>query len=217
METDAAALGVAPSWRKVGTATAADTVNVVVMMAHTPAQLRTLEATLMAVSDPKSPTYGEHLTQAAVTELMAPPAADVDAVVAWLQASGATRISIGVHRDAIEADFDAASAAAALRTSFATYHHVERPTLRLVRATKAYSVPARLAASIKLVANVISFPALAGPIRVAEEHAKSTAAAAAAWPSDCGISCAGKVTPEVLGEFVMYFFYIIYDSILLLM
>ena len=86
-----------------------------------------------------------------------------------------------------------------LDTELGTFRHVEREGLALVRATRAYSVPNDIASKIDLVANIIALPAVVGP-QIVSSEASAAAAASAAWPEDCGITCLDKVTPQVLSQ-----------------
>lgn len=50
--------------------------------------LAELESTLLAVSDPDSPRYGQHLTRDQIDDLVAPRAEDIAVVLSWLQEHG---------------------------------------------------------------------------------------------------------------------------------
>lgn len=106
-EPDASALGKGPLWLDSCQCHDNDSVNMVMMMQHSPLQLSTFEKTLLAVSDPRSPDYGQHMTQADVTDLMAPPNEHLNAVLEWINAMGPINASVGVHTDIISVDVPA--------------------------------------------------------------------------------------------------------------
>ena len=190
----------APNWTREARAAASESVNVVVMMQHTDEQLATLEAKFWAVSDPKSSEYGEHLTQAQVTEIVAPAQASLDAVTAWLTGAGAT-ISVGAHRDLIEATLPAAAAEAAFGTEIFRFRHNTRRSVSLLRAGAAYALPDAIAPLVKLVANLARLPALDGPIIVEQQPEEAAEQQVGAWETGCEKNkCANFVTPGILAQ-----------------
>ena len=62
-----------------------------------------LERTLLAVSDPSSPSYGKHLSNAAVHELVKPRDASIEAVKAFIVSHGAEPVLTTPNGDMISA------------------------------------------------------------------------------------------------------------------
>ena len=195
LEPDAAALGETPRWIDNGRCQADDIVNVMVMMQHSPQQLSILEKTLNEVSDPRSSSYGQHMTQAEVTNLMAPPKENLDAVLDWINGVGPKNISVGVHKDIISVDLSARKAEQLLQTVFHQYEHITTK-ISLTRAIHHYSVPESVAPFIKIVGNVLSFPAVTGPQVVSDSDVpleSPNAPPLGQFPDDCGLFCIDKV------------------------
>ena len=87
LESDVSPAGAAsPEWTLGARATAADTLTLTAVLRRDAAALAELEQTFWAVSDPTHARYGQHLSQADVTALVAPPAAALERTLAWLQA-----------------------------------------------------------------------------------------------------------------------------------
>ena len=191
LEPDASALGQTARWLDSGRCHGKDTVNIMVMMQHSPQQLAILEKTLLAVSDPTSSAYGQHMTQAEVTNLMAPPEEHLDAVLDWINEAGPSNVSVGVHKDIISVDLPARKAEQLLQTVFHRFTHATTK-MSITRAIRHYSVPASLAPLIKIVGNVLSLPAITGP-RVAHDDDKDDEPAVGKFPDDCGLFCIDKV------------------------
>ena len=87
----ASAVAVAPEGWVRGERAAAETpVSYVVALSWRPEGTAAVKAIVDDVSNPKSPRFGRHATKAQLDALTAPPQANVDAVAAWLRASGIT-------------------------------------------------------------------------------------------------------------------------------
>jgi len=136
-----------------------------------------VERIALAVSDPRSPTYGQYLKQAQIDALTAPAAADTAAVKAWLGASSCT-VRVSKAR-VFSVSCAAAEAGRLLRTAWRTVRHAT--TGQTIARTSGYSAPA----SVLTVLGVHGLP-LPPP-------AKKLAAAAAA------ASMPVNVTPAVIG------------------
>ena len=196
LEPDASALGETARWKDTGRCQAHDIVNLMVMMQHSPQQLSTLEKTLLAVSDPRSSAYGQHMTQSEVTDLMAPPEENLNAVLDWINEVGPQNVSVGVHQDIISVDLSAQKAELLLQTEFHQYQHITTK-ISITRAIRHYSVPESVAPFIKIVGNVLSFPAITGPQVVSDSEASAVSPnkpPLGQFPDDCGLFCIDKVS-----------------------
>jgi len=192
MESDVL-FGSAPNWSRAGRAGAEDEVTATFMLKHSDMQLAKLEETFWAVSDPKNPRYGEHLTQSQVTDLMAPSVESVNVVTDFLAAHNVS-YSVGVHRDIIEASIPAAVAEDMFQTQFFHYTHA-RTQKSLIRAAAAYSLPSEIAAVLKLVGGLVRFPRMDGVKKV-----ELSSENAVGWDNGCGSSCPNFVTPAILTQ-----------------
>ena len=133
----------------------------------------------LAVSDPTSPTYGEFLTAAQVSDLTAPTAQDMDAVTGWLRSNG---IGFQVRHSNVVADLPAQLASELFST---TFHRVENYGLSLIRATD-YEIPAEIQGSVSTGFGLHGLPL---PPR---QQAVITSMAKPAAPA--------KVTPSVIAS-----------------
>ena len=119
-----------------------------------------LEATLLAVSDPSSPSYGQHLTNAAVHELVKPLDAAIEAVEAFLTSHGAQPQRATPNGDMITAVVTFAQAEEMLG---ATYMRFEHRTGLALHRTLRYSLPRVVAEHVDLVAPTVHLPAVRTP------------------------------------------------------
>ncbi|KAH9478356.1 Tripeptidyl-peptidase sed1 [Psilocybe cubensis] len=112
--------------------------------------LDTLEAHLMAVSDPESTMYGQHWSPARVLEVFSPSQESHDAVRAWLLDAGfdANRLSVSHNNAWIEIQGATVSETEALLNT--EYHVFEHDGEEHV-ACHEYSVPAGVAPHIDLI------------------------------------------------------------------
>eukprot|EP00937_MAST-01D_sp_MAST-1D-sp2_P005366 g5366.t1 len=188
--------GQAPNWDREARAGAAESVNVILMLTHSDLQLAELESKFWAVSTPGHAEYGEHLTQAQVTKMVAAPAATVDKLTNWLTVSGATRVSVSEHQDAIEADLPASAAEAAFGTQIFRFRHRKHSSVSLLRASTRYTLPAELAGAVRYVANLARLPAVDGALVVAPEAPEGVGG----WENGCGSKCSNFVTPGILAQ-----------------
>jgi len=115
--------------------------------------LAEFEKTLFDVSDPQHVLYGRHLKRDELKDLMRPSRESTDTVLAWLRESGIPNSMIEDDGDWIDFKVTVGQANKMLNTTFAVYghDHVER-----IRALK-YSVPAKVASHITMVAPIIRF------------------------------------------------------------
>ena len=80
-----------------------------------------VEALARAVSDPRSPSYGQYLTPAQFRQKFAPSQAQVGAVQSWLRSQGFSVQYTPTNNHYVSAEGTVAQAAAAFGTAFGTY------------------------------------------------------------------------------------------------
>jgi len=112
------------------------------------------------VSRPDSPTYGDHLSQQAVSEMVAPDSASVQAVMDFLESHGATSQCASPNCDFVTATVSIAQANALLDANYQPYVHTAGPTLF---STDAYSLPASVAPHVDFVAPTKRLPPINTP------------------------------------------------------
>jgi len=114
-----------------------------------------LESTLMAVSDPDSPQYGKHLSNAAVHKLVAPEGNHIGAVKTFLMDHGVLPVGVTSNEDFIRADVTVKQAEAILSTK---YYEMEHGSGRKVHRAMKYSLPEEVASALDFVSPTVHFP-----------------------------------------------------------
>ena len=110
-----------------------------------------LKAALDGVSDPASPDYGKHWSRAAVTALVRPSHAAIDAVVAWLAAEG-LRGELSPTGEVLHVRCTLGRAASLLRAPAYERHCTAAGRSCAVRTAGPYSLPATIAPRAPLAA-----------------------------------------------------------------
>ena len=150
-----AAIGSTTHWKRGSRCTHTDTVNLMVMLTN--ANEDTLLDTFHAVSDPRNARYGDHLTQDQVTDLVAPPARNLAAVINWLQTEAPTKLDVGAHADSVEVELACPAAERLLDTELFHFKHTEKTHAPMIRAgARHYSVPASVAPFVRLARRRVS-------------------------------------------------------------
>lgn len=108
-----------------------------------------LEQTLIEISTPSHPKYGQHLSRQELKRMTQPEASATSAVLAWLDDAGVRGADIADDGDMIAFSATIAQAEQLLDTSFAIYRSSVRPIERI--RTTHYSLPAKLHEYVQLV------------------------------------------------------------------
>eukprot|EP00949_MAST-11_sp_MAST-11-sp1_P004644 g4644.t1 len=195
--------GVAPhepklsSWVKLHRAPADHALRLHVALKIDEEPRRTLEETFWAVSDPKNPRYGKHLSLSDITELLAVPEERVERVKAFFLANGASAVEVAPNKDMLVVNIAASDAEKALQTDIHVFQHSERNEISIVRASSAYSLPAEVASEVLMVGELLQFPRLKSASLEFDETVKGSGN----WPNSCSsAACSGLVQPAVLSE-----------------
>jgi len=128
-----------------------------VLLAIKQSNTKELEETLLEVSDPASPRYGQWLALEEVDALVAPASASVTAVTNWLASHNIQAEKVTSNGDFIRAIVTIAAAEDILNTQYAYFHHADTNTT-VLRASAPYTVPAHVAEHIDFVSPTITFP-----------------------------------------------------------
>lgn len=150
-----------------------------------------LESLLLSVSDPRSPDYGKHWTNAEVNQFVAPAPSTIRAVRHWLMANGVdcSNMEYSPNSDFLSVVVPVSTAETLLNAEWHEYRHTEMTKMSVVRAT-SYSLPENLHDLIDFVAPTVRFPRRPGPAYTEEvvtpslsiQNKKSKVGAA---PSQC--------------------------------
>ncbi|KAH9923428.1 peptidase S8/S53 domain-containing protein [Epithele typhae] len=120
-----------------------------------------LEAFLLDVSDPSSPNYGKHWTQAKVSQTFRPTAETVDTVHAWLTGSAgidSSRVRLTKNDAYIEVNVTIAEAEALLGTQYFVYQH-EHGSIHVACGDR-YHLPAHVSKHVDTVWPTFHFDAM---------------------------------------------------------
>jgi tripeptidyl-peptidase-1 len=137
-----------------------------------------LEEALMAVSDPKSSSYGEHLRLEEVNELVAPSTTAQEAIQNWLLQHGITDLSMTRNSDFISADVTVAQAEALLGAQYFTFRHTSghQVTRLALNSSAPYTVPTFVAEHIDFISPTVTFPPMSSVKRSLEPKPQVTPA-----------------------------------------
>jgi len=119
--------------------------------------LHQLHDTLMAVSTPGEPKYGQHLTNEQVHSLVAPTAESVAAVGSYCAEFGATVERLSPNSDLMQATVPVAVAERMLGASYSLLRHETGVEVHRI-ASAGYTLPAAVAAAVDFVAPTVHVP-----------------------------------------------------------
>eukprot|EP00164_Ancoracysta_twista_P002173 GFYU01002869.1.p1 GENE.GFYU01002869.1~~GFYU01002869.1.p1 ORF type:complete len:645 (+),score=223.97 GFYU01002869.1:133-2067(+) len=117
-------------------------------------QSNSLDSACSQVSDPKSASYGQYLTNDQITALVANEAA-VEATTNWVESHGVTTYKVNKNRDFVTVTAPVSTIEAMLQTSFFSFSH---PTGKQAVRARRYAVPAELAEHIAFIGGTTRFP-----------------------------------------------------------
>ncbi|KAK2517567.1 tripeptidyl-peptidase 1 [Columba guinea] len=110
-----------------------------------------------AVSDPRSPRYGQHLSLEQLRDLVQPSSATLMTVLKWLQGHGVENCGSVATLDFLECRMPASTAERLLPG--AEFHRYVKGQRSLVRSPRPYAVPEELAEHVDFVGGLHRFPA----------------------------------------------------------
>ena len=140
-----------------------------------------LKAALDGVSDPASPDYGKHWSRAAVTALVRPSHAAIDAVVAWLAAEG-LRGELSPTGEVLHVRCTLGRAASLLRAPAYERHCTAAGRSCAVRTAGPYSLPATIAPLVDFVGGTIRLPPVRAPAPATPAGALPSDPPPSSWP-----------------------------------
>ncbi|KAF2795550.1 tripeptidyl-peptidase-like protein [Melanomma pulvis-pyrius CBS 109.77] len=152
------------------------------------------EQTLMDISTPSHPRYGQHLKRDELKDLIKPEPASSEAVLNWLKESGVAAADIENDGEWINFVAPVSTAEKMMDTTFKTYQSLVRDDVRKIRALR-YSVPKTIRAHIDMIQPTTRF----GQIRPQAYHIidKEIVGAEAAAVNQ---TCNTRITPDCLKE-----------------
>mmetsp|Transcript_50389 Transcript_50389/g.98765 ORF Transcript_50389/g.98765 Transcript_50389/m.98765 type:complete len:553 (-) Transcript_50389:1148-2806(-) len=165
--------GVPKGWTAAGRSPPEEGIELLIAVKQT--NLAKLETELMAVSDPRSERYGQHLSNAEVHQLVAPTAQSVNAVVEFLKTEGHQPTSLTSNSDFIQVSMSIAQAEALLNTQ---YYKFQGSSGQTVHRAFNYTLPSYVADAVDFVAPTVHIPPPSRSQPVQQSSKSSTAAAA---------------------------------------
>ena len=152
-----------------------------------------LETLATAISSPTSATYRQHLSLAAMDEMVAPSAESIEAVRGWLQQSDVSTMEWSSSGEWLNVDTTVAGAEQLLNAEYHVYKHVSGAT---VTRCESYSLPTSVRNHIDVVGPTTRFPALRSPIQLSLSNLRRGSNTQSASDNS---SCAdGVVTPDCI-------------------
>jgi tripeptidyl-peptidase-1 len=109
-----------------------------------------LEQELMAISDPRSPRYGQHYSREQLARLVGPANREVDAVAAWLTAAGAEDIEFSFAREYCHFRMSIEKVEKLLSVKLMQFQHPELPHT-IIRANTPYCIPENLDKAVHMI------------------------------------------------------------------
>lgn len=161
--------GLPAGWESIGPASG-NGVQLVFALKQT--NLPALESKLLAVSDPFSDEYGQHLTNEEVHALVAPLPQHVAAVKEFLAGHGIDFVSMTPNDDFIQADVTFSQAEKLLSTKYHTLVHSESGYS--VPRTMSYHLPAELADAVDFVTPTVHVPPAPKLAKRTQEHLRGS-------------------------------------------
>jgi len=135
--------------------------------------LEKLEDVLMRVSDPQSPTYGEHISNDEVHKLTAPKAEHSRLVMDFLKKHGVSGKPATPNGDQIVATVPFAHAEKMLSARYMNLVHDVTGAV-VDRAVGGYLLPPEVAAAVDFVAPAVHIPGMWQPIQLTESSVNSS-------------------------------------------
>ncbi|KAF2194923.1 tripeptidyl-peptidase-like protein [Zopfia rhizophila CBS 207.26] len=154
------------------------------------------EQTLMEISTPNHPRYGQHLKRHELKELIKPRAESTDAVLKWLKDSGVPSEDIENDGEWINFLAPVSTAEKMMDTKFKTYESLVRKDIRKIRALQ-YSVPKELLGHIDMIQPTTRFGQIRPQINhIIDKEIIGTGIKAAAVNESCNT----QITPQCLKD-----------------
>ena len=126
-----------------------------------------------------------------------PSAEALEAVIAFVKAMGGVP-AVDKFESVVSTTVSAKTVEEHLETTLHHHGHTER-NAQVIRAVKAYSLPADVAKHVSVVGDLVRFPRLKPAALVQEAHPTEAVDDDSAW-TKCGSSYCGFVNPHVLAE-----------------
>jgi len=171
-------------------------ISAIFAIRNDPAKLAQLEKEFWEISDPKHKRYGQYYKLEELKEKFAPAQDKVQKVVDYLKSQGVSQVSVSKLGDKIRVVMPAKLAASILNTEFAQFRSLDKSDVTINRVTKPYHVPKEIADEVLLVDDILRFPSVRRPLRVAVEQEQGTSTDPQF--NSCGSSCPQLTTPAVL-------------------
>jgi len=144
-------------FKHLGTAADTERVRFSAALPWAPGSVAALDAKLQVISDPKSPSYGEWMSQAEVNAMTAPDAALRASAAAVLKAAGAECVDMP---HSLKCSATVGVANKLFKTKISAFEHTAVGGARVLRVhpNDAYAFPDALRGSVDFVTNLLDFP-----------------------------------------------------------
>ena len=145
-------IALSSSWTLKGPAAANEETSVFFFLKHLDDSGKQLEMVLNSVSDPRSPSYGKHLSNDDLKALLLSKK-NVDTLTAWLSAEGVSdeNISVTLVGDLVKVKLTTTQAERLFATKLSRYTRQFGNRLQSVLRATTHTVPAEIAAAISVL------------------------------------------------------------------
>ncbi len=157
-----------------------------------------LEKELYEVSDPTHIKYGKHKTIDEISELLNVPKIRYESVQNYFLKNGVTSAILNPNKDMITIKASVETIENILSTKMHAFKHMQQSDKIILRASKPYFLPSKIASDVTMVGELLQFPRLR-PTSSSSSGALNKGKGA--WGHTCDdTSCDGLVTPSVIIE-----------------
>jgi len=170
-------------------------IQAVFVLKHDEIAIKEFETTLIELSTPSSPKYGQWLKPQDIINKISPSAEKVKVVTDFVESFGVKgdKIRVSKYNDLVFVTMPISIAESMFRTEFALFRSTLQREVVIPRITKPYFLPTEVASVVSLVDEIMRFPAIRNsPKSYGYESSTDPAF------SSCGTKCAGFTTPSVL-------------------
>ncbi|KAI0367269.1 family S53 protease [Pilatotrama ljubarskyi] len=196
MQVHSVRKAIPPSFQEVGPAPPNAMLNLRVALVQ--GNIPGLERTLMDVSTPNSPLYGQHLSKEEAEAFVAPKPESVAAVNTWLKENDIKTTKVSPAGDWLSISIPVSKASALLDAKFSVFNHT--PSGSSFVRTLSYSIPTDLEGHLDFIHPTTTFAQpFKGPVLnfvPASEHRRARAVNDTS--GDVPASCSSEITPACL-------------------
>jgi len=148
------------NWEKTSHVSPNQEVTVRLLLKQDPSSVKSLHDTLLAVSTPGNPEYGNHKTKEEIKAILSLSPSSTKTVSTHFEDIG--EVSVNSYGDVITVKLPSSAAASAFNCELATFTHKESGAT-VVRSTTPYKLDESIADLVSVVEGLVRFPTIRSP------------------------------------------------------